>query len=206
MLKEGHRDQVAMMQKNTLVRLFLPLDVATTLTLLTYGLDSRVGGKKEVTGKGVLPVLEAEYYLEDAAQEGTVVVQVWVKGKYLYPGSTTTRYEQIAAQKYPDSFNPTVSLALLDRDRNTEVLINGQIGAEDVVKIYLVGYHPEGLRLTGEHSVQAEYSPEEFLNWYTGFKSRQAQMKSGTEPGSSRDPKKVMGRLSQPKGWVASDD
>ena len=207
MLKEGQRDQVRMLQKNTLVRVFVPMDLETTLILLDFGLDARIGQHgREVTGRGVVNGLEIEYYLAPAIQEGTIVAQVFVKGKTLVPASTTLAQEQVAATAYPDSFNPIVSASLLSHKPDTEVLYNGQLGAEDVVKLLMVGYHPEGYRLRGNHEIMAEYSPEEFLNWYAGYKSRQAQMKSGTEPGSSRDPKKVMGRLSKPKGWDAADD
>lgn len=208
MLREGMSDQVRMLQKNTLVRLFIPLDMQTAFTLMTRGLDSRPYGHREASGIGVVRVLEVEYYPDRAAKEGTVVVQVFVKGKNLYPASTTTREVNIASQKYPDSFNPAVTMALLDRRDETEVFLNGQLGIDDVIKVMLIGYDAEGHRLPGhaEGVVQDEFTAEEFLQWHQGYLSRQAQMRSGTEPGSSRDPRKVIGRMNRPQGWVASDD
>lgn len=187
MLIEGQSRQIAMLQKHTPLRVFIPMDLTRAVELMKYGLDSRPGNvQRELSGKGVVRALEVESNLDTAAKEGAIVVGVQIQGRHLYPMTSSSRLEQYAAQRYPMSFNPVVSHLLLDNPPNNEAVLNAQITLNDVTTFYLIRYDGEGFRQRGNTTVLASLTPEEFQEWLILHRQRQTEKASGQTAGIHR--------------------
>ena len=187
MLVEGQNRQIAMLQKRTPLRVFIPMDLERAIELMKYGLDSRPGNvQRELSGKGVVKALEVENDLRTAAKEGAIVVGVQVQGRHLYPASVTSRIQEYASRRYPESFNPVVSHILLDNPPDNEVILNAQISLSDVTKFYLIRYDGEGFHQRGNTTVLASLTPEEFQEWLILFRQRQVEKASGQTAGIHR--------------------
>lgn len=203
MLIEGQGHQVAMLQKRTPIRVFIPMDLERAIELMKYGLDSRPGNvQRELSGKGVVRALEVEYNLDTAAKEGAIVVGVTIQGRHMYPATSSSRLEQYASQRYPKSFNPVVSHLLLDNPPDNEVILNAQISLSDVTKFYLIRYDGEGYHDRTNTQVKGALTPEEFQEWLILLRGRHAEMKSGQTAGNHRW--QQMHRLHGDKGHTST--
>lgn len=186
-MKEGQAHQIAMLQKHTPLRVFIPMNLNIALELVKYGLDSRPGNvQRELTGKGVVKALQAESNLDAAAKEGSIVVGLQIMGRNLYPSTSSSKLEAMAHAKYPQSFNPVVSYILLENPIDTEVILNGQFSLGDVTKFYLIKYDAEGFHVHDSTQVTTALSPEEFREWYIIHRGHQAEKKSGQPVGTHR--------------------
>lgn len=187
MLREGQQPQIAMLQKRTPVRVFIPMDLKMAVDLMKYGLDSRPGNiKRELSGRGVVRALEVESSLATAAKEGAVVVGVGIQGRHLYPMTSSGKLEQFAAERYPQSFNPVISHILLDQPSDNEAVLNAQITLSNVTKFYLIKYDGQGLHVHDSTTVQAALSPEEFQEWLILRRGRETEKASGQIIGTHR--------------------
>lgn len=187
MLREGQQPQIAMLQKRTPLRVFIPMDLERAIELMKYGLDSRPGNvQRELSGKGVVRALEVESDLATAAQEGGVVVGVNIQGRHLYPMTSSSQLEQYAARRYPKSYNPVVSHILLDNPPDNEAILNAQITLTDVTTFYLIKYDGEGYRDHGSTQVRAALTPTEFQEWLILRRARKAEQASGQIAGTHR--------------------
>lgn len=187
MLREGQQHQITRLQKRTPLRVFIPIDLERAVDLMKYGLDSRPGNvQRELSGKGVVRALGVESNLATAASEGAIVVGVSIQGRHLYPMTSSSRLEQYASQRYPESYNPVISHILLDNPPDNEAILNSQITLGNVTKFYLIKYDGQGFRDHRSTTVQAALTPEEFQEWVILRRSRKAEQVSGQISGHHR--------------------
>lgn len=142
-LYEVSQQQVATLRPNSIVDLYYPASVQTTMDL--------INGRYQDTDP-----MTVTMSLKTAAEISDVVIHFWTLGKYLEAPRNLRKSAQdkeIAASQYPESFDPILTLSLLSQRPMT------------ILKRYPMPENIQAVYINWDEEMK-KMQPSEFLEWF----------------------------------------